>query len=100
MRIDHSAKKFLTARLAGAVGHARIVGEDRADSCEQRIGCVAEPLDSFARGLACYPSRAAGSCRDLAIEREGGFQCDEGQAGANPFGEIFVSLLRIRQGLF
>ena len=47
-RIDYGAKKFLAARLAGAVGHARIVGEDCADSCEKRVGFVTKVLDSFA----------------------------------------------------
>ncbi len=50
-RIDHGAKKFFAPRLAGAVGHARIVGEDRADAGEEGVGFVTEVLDGFARRL-------------------------------------------------
>src|SRR5580698_9507676 len=55
-RIDNGAKQFSATRLAGAVGHTRIVGEDSADAGEERVGFVSQALDGLARGLACYPS--------------------------------------------
>ena len=61
----------------------------------RRIGLVTKALDCLARGFAGYPGDAAGAGRDLAVEGERGFQGDEGQAGANPFGEVFIRLLRI-----
>ena len=53
---------------------------------------MTEVLDGVARGFTGDPSSASRARRDLAVEGEGGFQCDEGQTSANPFGEIFVEL--------
>ena len=72
-RIYDGAQKCAAARFAGAVGHARIVGEDGADSGEERVGFVAQALDSFARLLAGDPGGAAGFLSDLAVEGERGF---------------------------
>ena len=85
-------EEFSAARLAGAIGQARIIGEDGADAREQGVGGVAQVLDCLARCFARDRSGRAGALGDLAVERERAFQGDEGKAGSNPFGEIFVQL--------
>ncbi len=76
--------------FAGAVGQARVVGEDGADAGEEGVGFVAQVLDCVARFLAGDPGDAAGRLGDLAVEGERGFQGDERALGLNPPGEIFV----------
>jgi hypothetical protein len=91
-RIDNGAKQFSATRLAGAVGHSWIICENRPDACKERVGFMTELLDGVARDFTGDPSSASRARRDLAVEGERGFQGDEGQASANPFGEIFVEL--------
>ena len=101
-RIDDRSQEFAAARFAGAVGHARVIGEHRADSSEQRVGLVAQALDGFTRSFARDPRDTAGTLGDLAVQSERRLQRDEGKAGANPFREILVCLsrifLRVRRG--
>ena len=89
-RIHDGAEQRAAARYAGAVGEARIVGEDGADAGEERVGFVTQALDLFARFGAGDPRCAAGALGDLAVERERGFQSDERALGLNPPGEVFV----------
>ena len=58
-RIHDDAQERAAARLAGAVGQARIVGEDGADAGEKGVGFVTQALDCFARWLAGDPGGAA-----------------------------------------
>ena len=94
-RIHDGAEERAAARLAGAITQARIVGQDGADSGEERVGFVAQPLDGVVRSLASDRGSAAGFLGDLAVEGECGFQGDERELGANPAGEIFIQVLRL-----
>ena len=90
LRIHDSAEEFAAARLAGAVGEARVVGEDGADAGEHRVGFVTQMLNGVARLLAGDLSLPSGFLRNLAVEGERGFQSDERAFGLNPPGEVFV----------
>ena len=102
--IKNHAKKFAAAGKAAAVGEQGIIGKDSADAGEESVARVAHALNFGAGFFGSNPLAAGGFLlgflrgflrrkRELAIEGEGGFQSDEGAAGANPGGEAFVELL-------
>ena len=56
---------------------------------------MAHALHGVARLLAGNPGDAAGALRDLAVERQRGFQRNQRKFRVNPAREIFVQVLRL-----
>src|SRR5260370_14695176 len=104
-RIENSTEETFAARETAAVGKQRIIGENRADSCEQRVGSVTHAMDLCAGFFRSDPVIALAGVlallssgrwqRELSIQRHRRLQRDERFLRSNPAGERLIESPRI-----
>ena len=98
--VEDDAKETAAALQAAAIGEKRIVSEDSADAGEKRIGSMAHALNFGAGFLAADPHALLALARagkgELAVEGQGGFQCNEGFLRGDPAGEGFIEYFCFR----
>lgn len=90
--VEDDAEEWAAARQGGAVGEGGVVGEDCADSGEDGVGGVAEAVDLGAGERAGEPDGCGGGAGcgwrcEIAVDRERGFESDEGALVLDELGE-------------
>jgi hypothetical protein len=95
--VEDDAEQGSASGLTGSVGQGWVVGEDGADAGENGVGGVAEALDFFSGLGTGEPVRLVGSAgllggSEIAVDREGGFEGDEGSVMLDEVGEGVVEV--------
>jgi len=95
--VENYAEQRAAARLTGSIGQGWVVGENSADAGENGVGGVTEALDLFSGLRAGEPVRLAESAgllggSEIAIDREGSFEGNEGPVILDEVGEGVVEI--------
>jgi hypothetical protein len=95
--VEDDAEERSASSLAAAVSEGGVVGDHGADAGEDGIGGVAEALNLGACSGTGEPVRLVGGSglrrgSEVAVDREGGFEGDEGRVSLDEVGEGVVEV--------